>query len=94
MNGGYVMVDGKGLDLTSNESQTITGLFKDLDNAIKTGKPVFGYNCVWGVNNDKPLSPLPIFLQKWNDDLIVGTCSILNVNITSSDVVTIDNLTT
>lgn len=94
MNGGYVMVNGKGLDLTDNESQTITGLFKDLDDAIKTGKPVFGYNCVWGVNNDTPLSPIPFFLQKWNDSLIVGTSSILNVNVTDHDVVTIVNLTT
>lgn len=94
MNGGYVMVDGKGLDLTANEAQTIGGLFNDLKNALASGKPVFGYNCVWGVNNDAPLSPIAFFVQKWNDNLIVCTSSILKIDVTSADSVTITNLTT
>lgn len=94
MNGGYVMVDGKGLDLTADSSQTISGLFNDLKNAMKTGKPVFGYNCVWGVNSDAPLSPICFFVQQWSENLIVCTSSILKVDVTNEDVVTITNLTT
>ena len=36
MNGGYIMIDCKGLDLTSREEQTISGLYKDMVTAIKT----------------------------------------------------------
>lgn len=94
MNGGYVMVDGKGLDLTSVSTQTISGLFKALKDAFATGKPVFGYNCVWGANNDAPLSPIGFFVQIWNENLIVCTSSILKIDVTNEDVVTITNLTT
>lgn len=92
MNGGYVMVDGKGLDLTANESQTINGLFQALKDAFATGKPVFGYNCVWGANSDAPLSPIGFFVQIWNENLIVCTSSILKIDVTNEDVVTITSL--
>lgn len=92
MNGGYVMVDGKGLDLTANEAQTIDGLFRALKEAFNTGKPVYGYNCVWGVNSDAPLSPIAFFVQIWNANLIVCTSSILKIDVTSEDSVTITSL--
>ena len=94
MNGGYVMVDGKGLDLTANESQTINGLFADLKEAIATGKPIFAYNLVWGANNNAPLTPICFFAQKWNDNLIVCTSSILKIDVTNEDAVTVTDLTT
>ena len=92
MNGGYVMVDGKGLDLTSQSTQTISGLFKALKDAIATGKPIPGYNCVWGVNNDAPLTPISFFAQQWNENLIVCTASILKIDVTNEDEVTITSL--
>lgn len=92
MNGGYVMIDCKGLDLTSNEEQTISGLYNDMVNAIKTGKPLVAYNCVWGSNNDSPMTPIPFFAQNWTDSLVVGTASILNISCTSADKVTVTSL--
>lgn len=92
MNGGYIMIDCKGLDLTSNEEQTISGLYNDMVNAIKTGKPLVAYNCVWGSNNDSPMTPIPFFAQNWTDSLVVGTASILNISCTSADKVTVTSL--
>lgn len=92
MNGGYIMVDCKGLDLTSREEQIISGLYNDMVNAIKTGKPLVAYNCVWGSNNDSPMTPIPFFAQNWTDSLVVGTASILNISCTSADKVTVTSL--
>lgn len=92
MNGGYIMIDCKGLDLTSNEEQTISGLYNDMVNAIKTGKPLVAYNCVWGSNSDSPMTPIPFFAQNWTDSLVVGTASILNISCTSADKVTVTSL--
>ena len=92
MNGGYIMIDCKGLDLTSNEEQTISGLYADMVNAIKTGKPLVAYNCVWGSNSDSPMTPIPFFAQNWTDSLVVGTASILNISCTSADKVTVTSL--
>lgn len=92
MSGGYVMIDAMGIDLTSGSSQTKTGLFARLKEVLATGKPVFAYNLNWGTGSNKYLSPLPIFVQQWSSDLIVATCSILKVNITSEDAVTVESL--
>ena len=92
MNGGYIMIDCKGLDLTSNEEQTINGLYNDMVNAIKTGKPLVAYNCVWGSNNDSPMTPIPFFAQNWSSSMVVGTASILNITCTSADKVTVTSL--
>lgn len=92
MNGGYIMVDCKGLDLTSNEEQTINGLYNDMIKAIDSGKPLVAYNCVWGSNNDSPMTPINFFAQKWSDSLVVGTTSILNISCTSADKVTVTSL--
>ena len=86
------MIDCKGLDLTSNEEQTISGLYNDMVNAIKTGKPLVAYNCVWGSNSDSPMTPIPFFAQNWTDSLVVGTASILNISCTSADKVTVTSL--
>lgn len=92
MNGGYYMVDLKGLDLTSAETQTISGLFADVKKGIASGKPLFGYNAVWGSNSDSPMTPIPFFAQQWNNSLVVGTASILNISCTNADVVTVTSL--
>lgn len=92
MNGGYIMIDCKGLDLTSAEEQTISGLYNDMVNAIKTGKPLFAYNCVWGSNNDSPMTPIPFFAQNWSDSMVVVTSSTLNITCTSADKVNVTSL--
>lgn len=92
MNGGYVMIDCKGLDLTSREEQTINGLYNDMVSAIKSGKPLVAYNCVWGSNNDSPMTPISFFVQNWSNSMVVGTASILNITCTSADKVTVTSL--
>lgn len=90
--GGYQIIDCGGLDLTSAELQTIKGLFAKAKKACEDGTFVLASNCVWGSNNDAPLTPLPCFLQKWSDSLIVATCSVKSVQITDEDVCTIVDL--
>ena len=75
-NGGYQIIDCGGLDMTDNQEQTITGLFAKAKKACDDGQFVLATNIVWGTNSDAPLTPLPVFLQQWNADLIVATCSI------------------
>ena len=93
MNGGYYMVDLKGLDLTSDSTQTISGLYAEMQKGIASGKPLVGYNAVWGSNSDSPMTPICFFAQQWSEGLVVGTASILNIACTSSDVVTVTDLT-
>lgn len=92
-NGGYAMVDCRGLDLTDSNPQTITGLYADMVKAIKSGKPLIAVNCVWGSNGDNPLTPIHFFAQQWSSNLVVGTASILNISCTDQDVVTVTDLT-
>lgn len=91
-NGGYYVVDLKGLDLTDTDPQTISGLFADMKKAIASGKPLIAINAVWGVNSNAPLTPIHFFAQQWSSTLVVGTASVLNISCTNEDVVTIVNL--
>lgn len=91
-NGGYQIIDCGGLDMTDSNEQTITGLFKKAKKAVEDGKPVFASNTVWGSNSDAPLTPLSVFLQQWNADLIVATCSTKSVRITKADKCTVVDL--
>ena len=88
-NGGYVMVDCSGLDLIKgNTPQTISGLYKRVQAAMDTGKPIQACNCVW---DDKPVTPVNTFAIQW-DGYIICTASTLQIIITSLDSVTINNL--
>lgn len=92
MKGGYFMVDLKGLDLTDDTEQTISGLYAQMQKAIKSKKPLIGFNSVWGSNSDSPMTPIHFFAQQWSDGLVVGTASILNITCTSADKVTVTSL--
>ena len=92
MNGGYVLLDAAGIDLTAQSAKTVSGIFAKCQEVFDTGKPVFAYNLAWGTDSNKALSPLPVFLQKWSDNLFVATCSILKVNVTNEDSVTVESL--
>lgn len=90
--GGYQIIDCDGLDMTDANEQTINGLFAKAKKACDDGTFVLAKNIVWGSNNDQPLTPLPVFLQQWSADLIVATCSIYSVRITSADKCTVVSL--
>lgn len=87
---GYIMVDCTGLDLTKGSTpQTITGLYQKCINACNTGKPIYCVNSVWG--SDGAVTPIEVFIIQF-DGYVIATASTLQVIVTSSDVVTIDNM--
>lgn len=90
MNGGYVMIDCSGVDLTKGETpQTVTGLYAKVQAGMKTGKPMYAYGMIWG--SGKPVNPVQVFCVQF-DNYVIGTASTLQIHVTSSDVVTIVNM--
>ena len=90
MNGGYIMVNCEGLDLTKGMTpQTITGLYDACQSAMKTGKPICAYNCAWGLI---PMTPIPVFLVQINATQVIATSSTLQVVVNNNDSVTINNM--
>lgn len=90
MNGGYIMIDCKGMNLLAQSSQTITGLHARITEAVKTGKPIIACNCNYGANT--PLSPFAVMVSK-DSTTYVCTASIYRFSVTSADAVTVTNLT-
>ena len=86
---GYISIDCKGLDLLASESQTITGLYANIQAAIESGKPIFATNMVWG--DVSPISPVQIFTVQF-DGYVICTASTLQIIVTTEDGVTINNL--
>ncbi len=89
---GYFMIDCAGLDLIKGQTpQTIAGLYAELQKAEKLDKPVYACNCVWGEQGK--VTPIQIMLVDFSEsDYIIGTASTLQVVVTSSDIVTINNM--
>ena len=92
MNGGYIMIDCKGLDLTAGDTpQTITGLYKEMQAVQKSEKPIFAYNMTWG--DQGVVTPVQTFIVDFSENnLLIATASTLQVRVTSSDSVTITNM--
>ena len=82
MVGGYAMINCEGLLLTSDEAQTIEGIYEIVDEAYKSGKPCWVYNC--GYNNGT-LSPVPVMILNESETEYVATSSILQIRITNDD---------
>lgn len=90
-NGGYVMVDCKGLDLIKGSTpQIISGIYNDVQKAMRTGKEILACNCVWDTNLD--VTPISVMAIQINPTTVICTAATLQVIITSSDVITINNL--
>ena len=91
MKGGYVLVDCKGLDLTSESTQTITGLYAKVKAAMATGKMIIAENMTWG--EGKSVSPVAGFgIDMGSTYGIYVTASTLQIRVSPSDVVTIVNM--
>lgn len=86
MNGGYVMVDCKKMNLLSQSAQTISGIYAASKNAVDSGKPVIAENCEYG--EGVPLTPIPVFAIEQGGQ-ICFTASILQIWVASNDSVTI-----
>lgn len=91
MNGGYTLVDCKGLNLLAQSSQTITGLYARMVDAVKSGKPIIACNCNYGVG--VPSTPISVMVID-EDGTYIATNSILQILVSSDDSVTIRNLLT
>lgn len=89
MNGGYIMIDCTGLDLLSETSQTITGLYKKCADAMKTNKPVYAVNLTYG--DYGPTTPVAVMLLQNGANQISASSMTLRLDITSADAVTITN---
>lgn len=87
MNGGYCMVDCKGLDLTGgNTPQTIAGIWQDAKNALASGKPIVAHNCIYGTGVD--VSPVTCFGWYISATEIVIIGATIHVHIKNDDSVT------
>ena len=91
MKAGYVLVDCKGLDLLSESTQTISGLYAKLVAAMKTGKMIIAENMIWG--DDGIISPVHVFAIDMGSTYgIYCTASTLQIRVSPLDVVTIVNM--
>lgn len=94
-NGGYYMIDCGGLNLLAGatSTQTRTGMYATVQDAIKMRKPVFAYNCVWGTGN--PMTAIPVMANaettSANADIII-TASTLQIVVAPDDTITIVNM--
>lgn len=89
--GGYQIIDCNGLNLLGGSTpQTKTGLYKKLQSALKSGKPIFASNCIYGEGH--PMTPIQVMAQQEDANTIVCTASILQIWVTKSDSVTIVSL--
>lgn len=88
MNGGYFMIDCKGLNLLSETAQTISGLYAQCQTALKMMKPVYANNVKWG---SVPMTPISVMVNV-DSGKIVCTASTLQVWVSETDSVTISNM--
>ena len=91
MKGGYVLIDCKGLDLLSESTQTIAGLYNKVKAAMATGKMIIAENCIWG--SDGFISPISVFgIDMGSTYGIYLTASTLQIRVSPANVVTIVNM--
>lgn len=88
---GYVVIDCKGLNLLSQVSQTIKGLYKRCIEADFTDKIIIATNCQYGEGVE--MSPIPVFCIVENG-VYIFTSSILQIRVSSNDSVVITSLLT
>lgn len=90
-NGGYVMIDCKKMNLLSQTSQEVDGLYNGVKKAMALGKPIQAYNCEYGTG--VPMTPIEVFAIN-EDGLLICTASIIQIRIASDNTVTITSLLT
>ena len=89
MNGGYIMIDCTGIEMTSQEKQTITGIFDKISNANNCNKPIYAVNCTW---ESYTMSPIAIMVNLRPSGNYIATASTLQLEIDPDDGVTIINM--
>lgn len=90
LTGGYIMIDASGVNLLAESAQTKAGIYQTVQNAMRFNKPLYAYGLTWGSN--RVISPVHVFAIQLYDNTITCTASTLQIVITSSDEITINNL--
>ena len=89
MTSGYTLIDFRGVNLAITTAQNLSGVYAQLRTAMIIGKPLVGFNCVWGAGNS--VTPLHMFARQSNATTIICTSCNLTITVTSADVVTVSN---
>ena len=91
--GGTAFIDCTGLNLLGQSTQTITGLYKQIDAAFKNDKMIVAVNCDYdnGSDTEIHLTPVPVFCKAEGGRYCL-TASILQVWVNEDDEVTIVSL--
>lgn len=84
MNGGYSMVDCVGLDL--GNLGTVSGLYSQVKNAVKSNKPIYLYNVV---NGEQAFTPIVAYGGVESSTSVFLSFFSNTLHISSADVVTI-----
>lgn len=87
MNGGYVLLDCTGLDLSDDQPQDIAGSWDKAVAAIKAGKPIVAHNCEYGTG--VPVSPVTCFGWYLDEDEIVIVGATLHIHVKDDDTCTV-----
>ena len=90
LTGGYTMIDCSGIELTTATKQTITGIYNQVEKALKSGKLVLACNLKFGTN---PCTPAPCMVNDDpNGDELVCTSSVLQLFVGKDDGVRVVNM--
>lgn len=86
MNGGYIMVNCKGLELTETDPQSIEGIWEAAQEAIKANKPIIAYNSLYAT---APVSPVTCFGWALSATEIVIVGATLHIHVKSDNTATV-----
>ena len=91
-NGGYAVIDCKGINLLSQDIPPVEGIYEAVKTAHTQNKPIWAVNCKWG---DKPITPIPIFaIYDVSEPAYSYTCtsSTLQIIVDKNDNITVVNM--
>lgn len=86
MNGGYMMVDCTGLDLSLGTAQEIPGIWDNAVKAMKQEKPIIAHGCKYSTAEVTPVTCFGWYIAA-DEIVIVGAT--LHVHIKDNDTATV-----
>lgn len=87
-NGGYVLFDCMGLDLSSASEQKKDGIHAAALRAISLHKPIYAINCNY---NGAEFSAVPVTVHM-SGTTVIASANTLQIFITDADICTVSNL--
>lgn len=81
---GYILLDVKGLDLTDDKSQTISGLFADITTAVAANKPIIA-------TGFKDATAFPVQVTESSGDYVLYI-NTLTITVTDANAATVESL--